>query len=64
MKYAAASGIAFGLTMYSYILAIMMLPVFAVLAVIYSFVLKKINIRQIGTSNFPHRNIPKSLIIS
>lgn len=52
MKYAAASGIAFGLTMYSYILAIMMLPVFAVLAVIYSFVLKKINIRQIGTLFF------------
>lgn len=48
MKYAAASGIMFGLTMYSYILAVMMLPVFAVLAVVYGLITKKITIKQIG----------------
>ena len=52
IKYAYASGITFGITMYSYILAVMMLPVFAVLAVIYSLIFKKINIKQIGVIFF------------
>ena len=52
MKYAFASGITFGVTMYSYILAVMMLPVFAVLAIIYSFIFKKINIKQVGAIFF------------
>ena len=52
MRYAVASGITFGITMYSYILAVMMLPVFVVFAVIYSLIMKKITIKQIGAMFF------------
>ena len=52
MKYAVAAGITFGVTMYSYILAVLMLPVFVVFAVIYSLIMKKIKIKHIGAIFF------------
>ncbi len=52
MKYAFASGITFGITMYSYILAVLMLPVFVVFAAIYSLIMKKITIKHIGAIFF------------
>lgn len=47
-RFAVAAGITFGITMYSYILAVMMLPVFLVLAVVYALVTKQISLKNLG----------------
>ena len=47
-KYALISGVMFGMSMYSYILAVLMMPVFLVLALIYAFIKKKITLKQTG----------------
>lgn len=51
-RYAIASGLTFGITCYSYILAVMMLPVFFVLAAIYALISKKLSIKNIGAIFF------------
>ena len=51
-KYALISGIMFGISMYSYILAVMMMPVFLVLALIYALIKKEITIKQTGIMFF------------
>ncbi|MBQ5439442.1 MAG: glycosyltransferase family 39 protein, partial [Clostridia bacterium] len=47
-KYALISGVMFGMSMYSYILAVLMMPVFLVLSLIYAFIKKKITLKQTG----------------
>jgi len=47
-KYALISGIMFGMSMYSYILAVLMMPVFLIFALAYALIKKKTNIKQIG----------------
>ena len=47
-RFAVAAGIAFGVTMYSYILAVMMLPVFVVFAVVYAIISKQISFKNVG----------------
>lgn len=51
-RYAIATGIAAGVTLYSYVLAVMMLPVFLVLAVVYALIKKEISIKHIGVVFF------------